>query len=152
MDIGATLNYWFLQTVAMTVTALLIPKLRITSIFGALITVISLAAINATVWDAALFLSMPQAFTTQAGLLLATNGAIFWILVKLLPGIEVEGVFPAIIAPVVFAICSILISHYGKHIDWPAVFEFVVSSMGELKEHFYETTDVQPSPIPTPPL
>ena len=37
------LSYWFLQTIAMGMTALLIPNLRITSLFGAVGIVIALA-------------------------------------------------------------------------------------------------------------
>src|SRR3990172_11967686 len=99
---SGTINYWILQTGAMMLTALLIPKLRITSLLGASLTVLALGLLNATLWDAALFFQIPHAFSTQALVLLAANGAIFWILVKILPGIEIDGVLPALAAPIVF--------------------------------------------------
>ena len=101
----------------MMVTALLIPRLTITSIFGALGIVIGIALVNAKLWDAALFFSVPDSFTVHTATLLIANGLIFWILVKLLPGIQVEGLLPALAAPVVFTGCSMLIGAVSPHID-----------------------------------
>jgi len=111
------INYWGLQTVAMMLTALLIPRMKITSIFGALGIVLALGLVNATVWDTALFFSVPSSFSGHALTLLAANGVIFWILVKLLPGIEIDGFAPAFVAPVVFTALSLAISTYGRDID-----------------------------------
>ena len=112
-----TINYWALQTIAMMVTAALIPRMRITSIFGALGIVLALALVNATLWDAALFFSVPASWSRQALTLLAANGVLFWILVKLLPGIEIEGFAAAFVAPVVFTALSLAISAYGRDVD-----------------------------------
>lgn len=111
------INYWGLQTVAMMLTALVIPRMRITSIFGALGIVLALGLVNATVWDTALFFSVPSSFSRQALTLLAANGALFWVLVKVLPGIEIEGFAPAFVAPVVFTALSLAISTYGRDVD-----------------------------------
>ncbi len=80
--------------------------------------VIALALVNAHIWDAALFFSVPESFSTQALTLLIANGAIFWVLVKILPGIEIDGILTAFIAPSIFAVCSYLIGQYGQHIDF----------------------------------
>lgn len=111
------INYWGLQTVAMMVTAIVIPRLRITSLFGALGIVLALGLVNATVWDTALFFSVPSSFSQQALTLLASNGLLFWVLVKVLPGIEIEGFAPALVAPVVFTALSLAISTYGRDLD-----------------------------------
>ena len=115
------LNYWILQSIAMGVTALLIPKLRITSIIGPIGAVIALAFVNAHLWNAALFFKIPDSATTKTLTIFLANGAIFWLIVKLLPGIEVSGILPALIAPVVFTFTSIAIEQYGGSIDWIAL-------------------------------
>ncbi len=115
------INYWVLQTIAMAVTALLIPKLRITSPFGALGAVVALAFVNAHVWDAALFFAIPDHFTTHALTLVVANGVIFWLIVKILPGIETDGVLPSLVAPLVFTAVSLGLSQYAKDIDWVAL-------------------------------
>jgi uncharacterized membrane protein YvlD (DUF360 family) len=111
------INYWGLQTVAMMLTALVIPRMKITSIFGALGIVLALGLVNATVWDTALFFSVPSSFSRHALTLLAANGLLFWVLVKLLPGIEIDGFAPALVAPVVFTALSLAISAYGRDLD-----------------------------------
>lgn len=127
------ISYWLLQMVAMGLTALLIPRLRITGLFGALKIVAALSFLNATVWDAALFFSIPDAATTQAATLLVVNGLIFWILVKLIDGIEVDGLLPAIVAPVVFTILSLAIDQYGGEIDWQRVLDTTLAVIERLR-------------------
>jgi hypothetical protein len=51
-------------------------------------------------------------------LLFLCNGFIFWLLVKLLPDIQVEGLLPALVAPVVFTACSLAVTTYGTQVDW----------------------------------
>lgn len=141
-------SYWILQTVAMLFTALLIPRLRITSIFGALFTVITLAFINSKVWDAALFFQIPNSFNTQALLLFGTNGIIFWLVVKFLPGIEVDGFLPALVAPVVFTICSLIISAYAGEIDWLKVLEYIINFLSDLKAYFENANPTLVNDVP----
>lgn len=133
-------NYWFLQTVAMMLTALIIPNLTVTGPFGAFITVFAIAFINSKVWDAALFFQLPDTLTVQALVLFFSNGTIFWILVKLLPGIEVTGFLPALIAPLVFTVCSLLIDEYAKDIDWLNVLNYIIDRLQDLAAYLREHT------------
>ncbi len=134
------LTYWVLQTLAMLLTCWLVPKLKVTSIFGAFFMVVALAFINANVWDLALFMKIPDEATYQTLVLFLSNGFLFWILVKILPGIEVEGFRPALIAPVIFTVSSLIVSVIVKDVDWVKFLEWVISSLGDLKdfvrEHF----------------
>jgi uncharacterized membrane protein YvlD (DUF360 family) len=119
MDISMlNLNFWILQSIAMGITALLIPKLKITSFFGATLMVIGLALVNSHLWDAALFFSVPDTFSTHAATLFIANVVIFWVLVKVLPGIEISGILPALIAPTVFTLTSLFFNSYGSNIDF----------------------------------
>jgi uncharacterized membrane protein YvlD (DUF360 family) len=136
------INYWGLQTVAMMLTALVIPRMRITSIFGALGIVLALGLVNATVWDTALFFSVPSSFSRQALTLLAANGALFWVLVKLLPGIEIEGFAPAFVAPVVFTALSLAISTYGRDLDLIELSRRGAEMLGVVRDRLQ---------VPTPP-
>lgn len=115
-DINFT--YWGLQTLAMMLTALFIPRLRVTSIIGPVGAVLALALVNSHYWDAALFLRIPTDFFIPSLILIAVNGFIFWIIVKILPGIEVDGIFPALLAPIVFSACSVFLNNYAGKINW----------------------------------
>ena len=101
----------------MLLTCLLIPNLTVSGPIPAFLTVVALGFVNAKAWDTALFFQIPNQVSYQALTLFLANGIIFWIVVKVLPGIEVKGVLPALIAPVVFTICSLVIDTYGKDVD-----------------------------------
>ena len=120
---ATSLIHLALQTVAMMLTALLLPKLRITSILGAVGIVLALSIINTYYWDAALFFNLPTSATTQTGILILSNGFIFWALVKILPGIEIDGIFTALIAPIIFTVCNVIVSTYAPLIDWNKVID-----------------------------
>ena len=130
---GINLSYWIMQTVAMLLTALLIPRFRVSGPLAALLTVVTLAFFNAHFWDATLFFNLPLQPTQSTLLLLLLNGVFFWILVKLLPGIEVKGFLPALIAPVVFTLCSLGINEYGTKVDWVGVYQRSAAAIAEIK-------------------
>ena len=140
------LNYWILQTIAMMITAFLLPGLQVKGPVPAFLAVAALAFVNSKVWDAALFFSVPDHLSMQVLSLVLTNGLIFWLIVKLLPGIETQGVFPAIAAPLIFSVCSMLISTYGKDINWIDVGSKVVAEVQGYREQ------LQPAahPLATP--
>jgi putative membrane protein len=127
---------WIFQAFAMALTAFILPGFRVTSIFGPLLAVVALAFVNAHVWHAALFFQLPDTITTQALLLLLVNGLIFWFIVKLLPGIEISGLLPAVAAPLLFTVLSVLVEAYGQEIDWPKVLEVVLNFFAGLREYF----------------
>ncbi|MCB0319462.1 MAG: phage holin family protein [Bdellovibrionales bacterium] len=131
-----SIQRWIFQAVAMSLTAAVIPGLKITSVFGPILAVVSLAFLNSHIWSAALFFQIPDTISSQAAVLILVNGGIFWLLVKLLPGIEVKGILPAIAAPVVFTILSVVVERYGMEIDWNGVFVEGLKMVSSVKEYF----------------
>lgn len=99
--------------------------------------VIALAFVNAHVWDAALFFRIPDSINAQALTLLISNGVVFWLLVKVLPGIEVRGFLPALAAPILFTVLSVFIGKYGEEVEWGKLWksgiEFVESNREKAK-------------------
>lgn len=120
----------------MGLTALLLPGLRITNPLGALAAVVALAFVNSHVWDAALFFSVPNTLSSHALLLVLSNGAIFWLIVKILPGIESDGILTALVAPILFTVLSLAIHTYGKNIDWVGVGERGLNYVSDLRDQF----------------
>ena len=135
------LTYWIYQTVAMLITCYLIPRLKVNSIFAAFVTVLCLAFINSHLWSAALFFEIPNTFTHRTLVLLIANGVIFWLVVKLLPGIEIKGFMPAIVAPVVFTITSILIATYAPLVNWQEVFKQTKDGISKVKVYVEDTKE-----------
>ncbi len=137
MDIlSIDFKFWALQTVAMMLTAFALPGLKVKGPVGAFLAVAALAYLNATYWDWALFFKLPDSFTVKAALLVLVNGILFWLIVKLLPGIEIEGFWPALIAPMVFALLSVLIPTLYGEINWSRVWSEVAALFTGLRDYF----------------
>ena len=139
-------GFWILQTIAMLLTALLIPRLTISGPFAALATVIVLALFNSKLWDVALFFQIPNNFSTHTLLVFVANGLAFWMIVKLLPGIEVEGVLPALAAPLVFTVTSSLLNLYGRDIPWDQVYAQIVQTVHSARDYLSATPTAAPTP------
>jgi len=140
MALGDFFSPWILQLVAMLLTIALIPKLELKSISGLVLLLGAIALVNTFLWDPNLFFSLPSSFTFRAAQLLVVNGLIFWLLVKILPGVETEGVLPCVLAPVLFTCCSVLAHQYAGKVDWSDVFAktstFALAASEQLKAYF----------------
>ena len=141
---------WIVQTIALLITSALLPNLRITSIFGAILTTLVLGFINSHYWSAAMFFSVPDSLTNRAIFLLVANGALFWIVVKLLPGIEIDGVVIALVAPVVFTFCSLAINEYAPRIDWQYLFNSGQKLIGTVSTELEKSGILKSSPFASP--
>lgn len=129
-------NYsiWIVQTVAMLLTALALPKFQVKGPISALIMVIALGFINTHIWDAALFYQVPDNFTSKTILLFLSNGVLFWLLAKCLPGVEMQGILPAFIAPILFTFLTVAIDKYAKDIDWKDVIAQSATQVNNIKD------------------
>ena len=125
--------HWASQCLAMALVTLLIPNLKITSIFGPILAVLALSLINTFAWSSTLFAAIPDQISAQTLTLLCVNVFIFWAVVKILPGIETKGILPSLIAPVVFTLCSIAIPKVAQTVDWSAVKTQAVQIVSDTK-------------------
>ena len=129
----ATLVQLVFQSFAMVVTSALIPGLRVTGVVGPIGMVLGISALNMHYWDENLFFALPTGFDLQVFTLLLANGAIFFVLVKILPGIEIDGLMPALAGPVVFTACASLIHHYEIDANWRIILHHIEQFMIGLK-------------------
>lgn len=129
-------DFIILQSLLIALAAMLLPRLKVTSLFGPILTAIAISWFNEIYWDSSLFFNLPDSFTPKTLLLLLSNALIFWVLVKILPGIEISGFLSALLAPVIITLCSYLIRHYVGDIDWLAVFNFVKDLFNQARIYF----------------
>lgn len=128
------LSYWGLQTAAMLITAIALKGFTISNPLSALFLVISLGFVNSHIWDTALFFNIPNQLSIHSVTLLCSNAVLFWIMVKLLPGISIKGIIAPLLAPIIFTITSILISEYGNNIDWNYLYKTTYEAIQKVKE------------------
>ena len=133
-------GFWILQTIAMLLTCFLLPKLEVSGPLPALLTVIVMALVNTHFWDAALFFQIPDNLTVQTIALVLTNAVIFFVIVKLLPGIEISGIFPAIAAPILFTITSSLLREHASNVDWFALLEQGTDWLKGFRQNFQQAS------------
>lgn len=130
----------------MLVTAILLPGLKIDGPLAALSMVIALAFVNTHIWDAALFVHIPDSITSQAVVLFLSNGAIFWVLVKLLPGVSSKGLVPVLLAPVIFSLTSILITRYSGEVDWLKIGKSLLEVIESVRNYLQASDTIPTEP------
>jgi putative membrane protein len=126
-------KFWILQTVAFMLTCFMIPRLTVRGPFSAFLAVVVLAFVNAHYWNAAFFYAIPNTFAVGTLMLVFINGAIFFLVVKILPGIELRGLLPAILAPIVLSVMSMLVTFYGQDVDFGQLEAYIKNLMTHVK-------------------
>lgn len=137
------LDFLILQSLAIIVTAMLLKKMTITSLFGPLITVIAISWVNNLYWDSRLFFDLPSSFTLTTIGLIFCNSIILWIIVKLAPGIEISGLVTAIKASVILSISSYLINKFCSNLDWMQILQSTINFLGDLRSYFLTNTNAK---------
>lgn len=139
------LSFIAIQSVAMAITVFLLPRVTVTGISGPILMVLGITVVNAFLWDAALFFSLPDTLSAHSVIVLLANGFMFWLLAKLLPGIEIEGFLPAIVAPVLFSVTSVLAQRYATTVDWPHVAESVTGTVTSARDTLLRAEEAERS-------
>jgi hypothetical protein len=69
------------------------------------------------------------------------------IIVKVLPGIEVDGVLPALAAPIVFSLLSVAISTYAKDVDWLGLGKQGMRYVQDVRDKFRDDAPGMTAPV-----
>lgn len=101
---------WIVNTVALLGVAYLMPSVRVESFTAALIAAAVLGLANAIVRPILVLLTLPVTILTLGLFIFVINGLIFLGVANLLQGFEVAGLWPAILAAIVFSLISWLLS------------------------------------------
>ena len=101
---------WVVNTVALVAVAYLMPSVRIESFATAIIAAAVLGLANTIVRPILVILTLPVTVLTLGLFIFVINGLIFFAVAHLVQGFEVAGVWPAILASVVFSLVSWLLS------------------------------------------
>ena len=130
-----------IQSFAMALTVLLIPKLKVSGIAGPVWMVVALTLVNSYLWDPTLFFTVPDSFTGYSLALVFCNGLLFLVLAKLLPGIDIEGVFAAFIAPILFTILSMVSYRVLPLVDWMGLLQQGKSAVEGVRDEIKKEKD-----------
>ncbi|HUQ74837.1 MAG TPA: phage holin family protein [Burkholderiales bacterium] len=101
---------WLVNTVALVGVAYLMPSVRIESFGTALIAAAILGLANAVVRPILVLLTLPVTIITLGLFIFVINGLLFLGVAHFVPGFDVAGLWPAILASIVFSLISWLLS------------------------------------------
>ena len=101
---------WLLNTLALLAVAYLMATVRIESFGAALIAALLLGLANAVVRPILILLTLPVTVLTLGLFILVINGAVFLGVSRLVPGFEVTGLWPAVLAAIVYSVISWFLS------------------------------------------
>src|SRR3954469_23436811 len=101
---------WLINSVALIAVAYLMPSITISSFGAALIAAAVLALVNAVIRPILILLTLPATILTLGLFIFVINGVLFLGVAHLVPGFQVAGLWPAILASILFSIVSWLLS------------------------------------------
>lgn len=101
---------WVVNTVALLAVAYLMPSVRIESFGTALIAAALLGLANAVVRPILVILTLPVTIVTLGLFIFVINGLLFLGVAHFVAGFEVAGLWPAILASIVFSLVSWVLS------------------------------------------
>ncbi|ELR98897.1 phage holin family protein [Gloeocapsa sp. PCC 73106] len=108
---------WLVATVALIITAYLVPGVAVTSFIGAAIASIVIGLVNATIKPILTILTLPLTILTLGLFLFVVNGIALSLAAYFTPGLSVSGFWPAVIGAVVLSIVSSLLGGFANEIN-----------------------------------
>jgi putative membrane protein len=101
---------WLINTVALLAVSWLMTSVDVTSFGAALIAAGILGLVNTFIRPILVVLTLPVTLLTLGLFILVINGVLFLAVANLLEGFQVAGLWPAILAAILYSIVSWLLS------------------------------------------
>lgn len=101
---------WLINTLALLAVSYLMPSVQVASFGAALIAAGVLGLVNAFIRPILVILTLPVTLLTLGLFILVINGLLFLAVANLLEGFAVAGLWPAILAAILYSIVSWLLS------------------------------------------
>jgi putative membrane protein len=106
---------WLVNTLALLGVAYLMPSVHIDSVTTAVVAAAVLGLANAVIRPILIVLTLPATILTLGLFIFVINGLVFLGVAQLVPGFQVAGLWPAILASIVFSLISWLLAALVLH-------------------------------------
>jgi putative membrane protein len=103
------LVYWVLSALVLLLVAHLVPGFRISGLGSALIAVIVIGLMNATVGLLLKIVTFPLTLITLGLFLLVINAVVLKMVAAILPGFSIHGFLPAFLAAILLAVLQMVL-------------------------------------------
>jgi putative membrane protein len=101
---------WLINALALLAVSYLMPSVQVSSFGAALAAALVLGLVNAVIRPVLVLLTLPATLLTLGLFIFVINGLLFLGVAHLLEGFYVAGLWPAILAAILFSIVSWLLS------------------------------------------
>lgn len=105
---------WLLATVALIITANVVPGFQVENFVAAAIAAVILGLANAIVRPILVILTLPLTIFSLGLFLFVVNALTLWIASNFTPGFKIDGFFPALAGSIVLTIVSSVLNHFFK--------------------------------------
>jgi putative membrane protein len=104
------LAVWLVNTLALLAVSYLMPSVQVSSFGAALVAAAVLGLVNTFIRPILLILTLPVTLLTLGLFVFVINGVLFLAVANLLEGFQVAGLWPAILAAILYSLVSWLLS------------------------------------------
>jgi putative membrane protein len=104
------LAVWLINTLALLAVSYLMPSVQVSRFGAELIAAGVLGLVNTFIRPTLLILTLPVTFLTLGLFVFVINGVLFLAVANLLEGFQVAGLWPAILAAILYSLVSWLLS------------------------------------------
>jgi len=101
---------WLVNALALLALPYVFPWVKVDSFVAALIAALALGLINTLIRPLLILLTLPATLLTLGLFIFVINGLVFLGVAHVVPGFQVAGLWPAILASIVFSLVSWLLS------------------------------------------
>lgn len=101
---------WLINTVSLIGVAYLVPGIAVSSFVTALVAALVLGLVNTIIRPILILLTLPATILTLGLFIFVINGLLFLGVANLLEGFQVAGLWPAILAAILYSVVSWLLS------------------------------------------
>lgn len=103
---------WFIGSLGLWLAATVVPGVYVSGVGTLMIAALLLGVVNAVVRPLLIILTLPITVVTLGLFLLVINAAMLGLVAWLLPGLTIDGFFPALLGSIVISIVSWLASWF----------------------------------------
>lgn len=106
---GELIVYWVLSALVLLLVAYLVPGFTISGIGSALVAVIVIGLLNATLGLILKILTFPITLLTLGLFLLVINAFVLKVAAAVMPGFSIRGFMPAFLAAILLSVLNVLL-------------------------------------------
>jgi putative membrane protein len=107
--------HWFIRALSLMIVAMLFPGFHVANFGTAFIAVAVLTILNVTVKPILVIFSLPVTILTFGLFSFVINAVVFLMASALVPGILIDGFFPALIASLLFSVVSAVLQSFATN-------------------------------------